>query len=179
MKKTETIHGVFVEVFGVGIVIVGKSGMGKSECALDLVARGHRLIADDVVKLSLENGQLWGEPDAALKDFLEIRGLGVLNINDLFGVASIRDHKIVEMIVEFFPFPENRDYDRLGFEENYKTYLGAKIPFVTIPVSPGRYLTTLVEVAARNYLLKLRGRFSSKDFEKRINKKLFKSSGKK
>lgn len=168
-----TMHGVLVDVFGAGILIIGKSGIGKSECALDLVLRGHRLVADDVVQIKKKPpATLYGMSMDLIKHHMEIRGLGILNIKDLFGVASIRDLKIIEIVVELVEWNSNYEYDRLGIDEHKYMILDVPIPYLKIPVSPGRNVTTVIEVAARNHLLKQRGLYSSKAFQERLNQEL-------
>jgi HPr kinase/phosphorylase len=171
-----TLHGVLVDVFGVGILLIGKSGIGKSEAALDLVLRGHRLVADDIVELRL------GAPDAVIgsgseviKHHMEIRGLGIINIKDLFGVAAVRDAKKVELAVELVEWDEEEEYDRIGLDELRYPILGVEIPMLRIPVRPGRNITTIIEVAGRNQLLKLRGHHSARDFQDQITRAIAES----
>jgi len=171
------IHGVLVDVYGVGILIIGKSGIGKSECALDLVLRGHRLVADDAVEIRKKPpATLYGTSTELIQHHLEIRGLGILNIKDLFGVAAIRDRKLVEIVVELVEWNPNYEYDRLGVDEHKYMILEVPVPYLKIPVSPGRNITTIIEVAARNNLLKQRGHYSSREFLDRVNMKLMQDS---
>lgn len=160
------MHGVLIDLYGVGVLILGKSGIGKSECALHLVTRGHRLVADDVVDMQLHGQELLGQSTDLLKNLLEVRGLGVLNIKDLFGVVSIRYEKNVEMIVELVPWSSNQPFERLGMDLESKEILGKSLPLVRIPVAPGRNVPTLIEVAARNRLLQRMGYFSAQDFSR-------------
>lgn len=168
-----TVHGVLVEVAGVGVLILGKSGMGKSECALDLVLRGHRLVADDVVKVRLKlPAVLFGEGSDLLHYHMEIRGLGIINIKHLFGVAAIRERKKIDLAVELVEWEEGREYDRLGLEEQTYSLLGVEIPLLKIPVRPGRNMTSIVEVAARNQILKEMGYHSAIEFQDRLEKRM-------
>jgi len=163
------IHGVLIDVFGVGILFLGRAGIGKSECALDLILRGHRLVADDAVVLTrAPSGDIHGQAPRPTKHFLEIRGLGVIDIKQLFGISATRDRKKVQMVVRLEDWDESVDYERTGLKEQYEQILGEKLPLVVLPVRPGRYLTPIIEVAARNYLLKRDGYFSAIELENRI-----------
>jgi len=173
-----SLHGVLIDVYGIGILILGQSGIGKSETALDLILRGHRLVADDIVEIR-KRGQrtLIGKGAEVIKYHMEIRGLGIINIKDLFGIASIRDRKKIELVVELVEWDPNQDYDRLGLEEETYTILGVEVPHLTIPVRPGRNLTTIIEVAARNQLLKIKGYHSARDFQRRLLEELLEKEG--
>jgi len=158
-------HGVLVEVFGVGILIVGKSGVGKSECALELVERGHRLVADDVVDiLSISDTLLVGSGAKLIRHHMEIRGLGIINIKQLFGVGAIRDKKQVQLVVSLEEWDSKKEYDRLGLEESVYTILGVEVPKLTIPVKPGRNIPILIETAAMNFRLVKLGFNTAKEF---------------
>lgn len=173
LTASTTLHGVLMDVFGVGIFIIGKSGIGKSECALDLILRGHRLVADDIVEIKKKPpATLSGAGAGIIKHHMEIRGLGILNIKDLFGVAATRDQKIMEIVVELVEWDPTHEYDRLGIDDQRYTILDVKIPHVVIPVRPGRNITTLIEVAARNHLLKIKGHFSAQEFNERLNREI-------
>ncbi len=164
------IHGVLLDVFGVGILILGRAGIGKSESALDLILRGHRLVADDAVILTRgPSGAIHGQAPKQTKHYLEIRGLGVIDIKQLFGVSATRDRKKVQLVVRMEDWDEKREYDRTGFDEAYEELLGEKLPLLVLPVRPGRYLTPIIEVAARNYLLKRDGHFAAAELEKKIH----------
>lgn len=163
-------HGVLLDVLGIGVLLVGKSGIGKSETALDLVVRGHRLVADDVIQLRRQGSAVMGAPAGILGHHMEIRGLGIINIEDLFGISAVRPKKKVELVVELREWVQDEEYDRLGFEDQYVDVVGAQIPKVRIPVRPGRNLATLVEVAARNQLLKLQGTNSAQAFRDTLNR---------
>ncbi len=167
------VHGVLVDVLGVGVLLLGKSGIGKSECALDLVLKGHRLVADDVVKVRLKlPAVLFGEGMDLLHYHMEIRGLGIINIKHLFGVAAIRERKKIDLAVELVDWEEDREYDRLGLEEQVYPVLGLDIPLLKIPVRPGRNVATIVEVAARNQLLKEMGYHSAVEFQDRLEQRM-------
>lgn len=173
LTASTTVHGVLVDVFGVGMLIIGKSGIGKSECALDLVLRGHRLVADDVVEVRKRPpATLRGSCSELIKHHMEIRGLGILNIKELYGVASIRDHKLIEIVVELVEWGEDFEYDRLGIDEHKHMILDVPVPYVRIPVSPGRNVAAIIEVAARNNLLKAQGYNASREFDKKLQKQL-------
>src|SRR5262247_1504392 len=146
----EMLHGVFMDILSLGVLITGDSGIGKSECALDLVVRGHRLVADDAVEVRRRGEtDLIGTCPELTRHHMEVRGLGVINIRDLFGVAATRMSKRMELVVQLERWDTGRDYDRLGLEENIWELFGVKIPLVHMPVAPGRNLAILVEVAAR------------------------------
>ncbi|HKX12865.1 MAG TPA: HPr(Ser) kinase/phosphatase [bacterium] len=173
LTASTNIHGVLMDVFGVGILIVGKSGIGKSEAALDLILRGHRLVADDIVEIKKKPpATLSGMSSEIIKYHMEIRGLGIINIEDLFGVAAIRDRKVIEIVVELVEWDPKEEYDRLGMEEQHYPILDVKVPYLKIPVRPGRNVTTIIEVAARNHLLKQRGHFSAQEFDEKLARDL-------
>ncbi len=162
-------HGVFVDVYGIGILLLGHSGIGKSECALELVQRGHRLVADDLVDFVLRSPDLlFGSATEILENHLEVRGLGVLNIKDLFGVAAVRKRKRLELVVRLVSQDEGEDWDRLGLDDEWHELLGVKIPLRRIPVRPGKNTTIVVEVAARNELLRRAGVHSAREFHQRL-----------
>jgi len=171
LTESASLHGVLMDVIGVGILLLGKSGIGKSEIALDLVTRGHRLVADDIVEVSRrKQDSVHGSGNPIIKHHMEIRGLGIINIKDLFGVAAVRDRKKIELVIELVEWDPHREYDRLGVEERFFNIVGVDLPLSTIPVRPGRNITTLVEVAARNHLLKLQGHHSAKEFAEQLNR---------
>lgn len=170
LAATTCIHGVLLDVFGVGILLIGKSGIGKSECALDLVLRGHRLVADDIVNIRKHPpATLYGAGSEIIKYHMEIRGLGIINIRDLFGISAVRDRKLIEIIVELAEWDPNLEYDRLGIDEQRYTILDVAMPLIQIPVRPGRNLSAIIEVAARNHLLKLGGHHSAKEFQEKLS----------
>lgn len=169
----EIIHGVLMDILGLGVLIVGDSGIGKSECALDLVVRGHRLVADDTVQVRRRGeSSVLGVCPEPTRHHMELRGLGIVNVRELFGVASTRVSKRVELVVQLERWDSHREYDRLGLDENVYELFGVKIPLICMPVAPGRNLATLVEVAARNQLLKARGRNAARALVARLEKQL-------
>lgn len=169
LTASATIHGVLLDIYGVGILIIGKSGIGKSEAALELILRGHRLVADDVVEIKKKPpSTLSGVSSSIIKYHMEIRGLGIINIEDLFGVAAIRDRKVIDIIIELIEWEAGQEYDRLGLEEQTYNILDVKVPHLKIPMRMGRNVTTIIEVAARNHLLKQRGHFSAQELEDKL-----------
>lgn len=162
------LHGVFVEVYGVGVLITGKSGVGKSETALDLVIRGHRLISDDIVIIKKLEDKLVGESPELTRHFMEIRGLGILDIERLYGVGSIKNYENINLVTELELWDESKEYDRLGLDERHTDILGMRIPTVTIPVRPGRNVAMIIEVATRNFRQKLLGYNAAIELNKRI-----------
>lgn len=166
------LHSVLTDVFGLGVLITGESGIGKSECALDLVDRGHRLVADDVVEIKRMSDVLVGaSPDLTLYH-MELRGLGVLNIKDLYGVSSIRMSKRIELVVNLERWDAGKEYDRLGLQEEKFMVLGVEVPLIRMPVGPGRNIALLVEVASRNQLLKERGYDAARRFSEKVDEVL-------
>jgi HPr kinase/phosphorylase len=167
-----SLHGVLLDVFGVGVLLTGPSGIGKSECALDLVLRGHRLVADDVIQVKRRAGYLEGFSPQITKHHMEVRGLGIINAADLFGAASVRDRKRVELVVEMTEWMTNEVYDRLGVDDQHETILEVGVAKVKLPIRPGRNVASIVEVAARNQLLKLRGHNAAVKFKEALEKRL-------
>lgn len=173
LAPSQSLHGVLMDVFGVGVLLLGKSGIGKSECALDLILRGHRLVADDMVSIQKRSpGVLIGSGFEVIQHHMEVRGLGIINIRSLFGLESIREQKKVELVLELVEWDTQQEYDRLGFEEKKYTVLGVELPMLKIPVTPARNLTTIIEVAARNHLLKVMGYDSALEFERKLLRKM-------
>lgn len=173
LTASTCIHGVLVDVFGVGILIIGRSGIGKSELALDLILRGHRLIADDIVNIKkIPPATLYGTSSEIIKYHMEIRGLGIINIKDLFGIAATRDRKLIELVIELEEWDPVASYDRLGMDENQYTILHVHVPFIKIPVRPGRNIAAIVEIASRNQLLKLGGHYSAREFQEQLNQEI-------
>ena len=168
-----TVHGVLMDILGLGVLIVGESGIGKSECALDLVVRGHRLVADDAVELRCraQSFVIGGCPELT-RHHMEIRGLGLINIQDMFGVAATRSSKRVELVVQLERWEAGHEYDRLGIDESHYDLLGTRIPMVRMPVAPGRNLAILVEVAARNQLLRASGHHAARRLVDRVSRQL-------
>lgn len=161
------MHGVLVDIYGVGVLILGPSGIGKSEAALELVHRGHRLVADDVVHIDRIAGNvLMGYSSELIKYHMEIRGLGIINIRDLFGVSAVRTRKRISLVTELEEWDETKDYDRTGLEEKEYEILGVKIPCLTIPVRPGRNISILIEVGAMDQRLRRLGKHSARELER-------------
>lgn len=172
LAPTASIHGVLVDVLGVGVLLIGRSGVGKSEAALDLVLKGHRLVADDVVEVTVRPPDtVWGMATELHQHHMEIRGMGILNITHLFGVAAVRDNKKIEVVVELSEVEEG-DYDRLGTEGQVWPILGVDVPLVRIPLRPGRNIASLIEVVARNQLLKYRGHDSAREFQEKVDARI-------
>jgi HPr kinase/phosphorylase len=173
LSATTSVHGVLMDVLGVGILLLGKSGIGKSEAALDLVMRGHRLVADDIVDIHKKPPDtVFGSGSEIIKHHMEIRGLGIINVKDLFGIAAVRDAKKIELVIELVEWREDEEYDRLGTEELFYRVLDIDLPQLRVPVRPGRNMTSIIEVAARNQLLKVQGHHSAKVFQERLNRAL-------
>lgn len=170
-----SLHAVLVDVYGVGCIILGKSGVGKSETALHLVACGHRLVADDVVDVRRKGMTLIGSGAELLRHHMEIRGLGIINIRDLFGVGAIRSTKRIDLVIQLEEWDPEQHYDRLGLDEEEYEILGIPVPSIRIPVRPGRNITTIVEVAARNQVLKEMGYYPAHEFNKKLLEQLSKA----
>src|SRR5687768_10511605 len=169
----EVIHGVLMDILGLGVLIVGDSGIGKSECALDLVVRGHRLVADDTVEIHRRGEKdVIGTCPELTRHHMEVRGLGVINIRDLFGVASTRTSKRIELVVRLERWDPEREYDRVGLDDSYYDLIGVRVPLVRMPVAPGRSVAILVEVAVRNQILRARGRHAARDLVARLERAL-------
>ncbi len=174
---TITVHGTLVDVYGVGLLYTGKAGVGKSECALDLVERGHRMVADDVIKITRKSANyIVGTSSEILGQHMEVRGIGIIDIEALFGIRAIRLQKRIEVEVRLTFWEDSTHYERLGIEEKYTTILGVEIPLVTIPVSPGKNITVISEVIAMNHMLKVYGEHSAQDFSRRLTERLTRSS---
>jgi len=170
LSASTCIHGVLLDIFGVGVLLVGKSGIGKSECALDLILRGHRLVSDDIVNIKKRPpSSLYGTGSEIIKYHMEIRGLGIINIQDLFGISAVRDRKVIEFVIELMEWNPTEEYDRLGIDENRYIILDVRLPLIQLPVRPGRNLSAIIEVASRNHLLKLGGHHSAKKFQEKLN----------
>jgi HPr kinase/phosphorylase len=170
------MHGVLINVYGLGVFIVGKSGIGKSECALELVKRGHMLIADDVVNIRKMSGRiLKGTGMSITKDLIEVRGLGIINVMELFGIGSILDKTEIELVIKLEEWHDLDKHERLGSNEYFYNILDIEIPQVSIPVAPGRNLAALVETASLNQRLKDKGFCTAKDLEERLQKAIEKN----
>jgi HPr kinase/phosphorylase len=166
------IHGVLLDIYGLGVLLLGDSGVGKSECALDLVVRGHRLVSDDVVEISRRGEHLLGTGPELTRYHMELRGVGIVNVKDLFGVAAVRFAKFLEYVIRLDPWRSGKRYDRLGLDEKCYEILGIELPYVEMPVGPGRNLSVLIEVAARNHLLKRKGYHPARELARRLGRRL-------
>ncbi|CAG7648788.1 HPr kinase/phosphorylase [Paenibacillus solanacearum] len=173
LAPTTTIHGVLVEIYGIGMLITGSSGIGKSETALELVKRGHRLIADDAVEIrQTADFQLIGNPPELIQHLLEIRGIGIINVMTLFGAGAVRSSKKISVVCRLETWQQERQYDRLGLDEETTKIIDTDIPVVTIPVRPGRNLAVIIEVAAMNYRLKRMGYNAALQFTNKLTESL-------
>lgn len=166
------MHGVLVEVYGVGVLITGKSGVGKSETALDLVIRGHRLISDDTVIIKKIEDMLQGRSPEITRHFMEIRGLGILDIERLYGVGSVKNDEFIEMVIELELWDDQKEYDRIGLDERFIEILGVQVSTSTVPVRPGRNVAMIIEVAARNFRQKVLGYNAANDLNEKIKRQI-------
>ena len=167
------MHAVLMDILGLGVLIAGDSGIGKSECALDLIVRGHRLVADDTVDVRRRAETiLIGTCPELTRHHMELRGLGVINVKDLFGIASTRLSKRVELVVQLERWDVTREYERLGLDDEFQDILGIRVPLIRMPVAPGRSIATLVEVAARNQLLRARGYHAARTLAMKLDEAL-------
>ncbi len=168
---TVTLHGTLVDVFGVGVLILGKSGVGKSECALELVERSHRLVADDMVEIRvIDESLLMGSGSPVLKHHMEIRGLGIINIREIFGIRSVRNRKRIELVVMLEEWDSTKQYDRLGLDETCYSILDLHVPYIMVPVRPGRNIPIIVETAALNQRLRKLGINSAKELDDNLQR---------
>ena len=166
-----TRHGVLVEVYGEGILLMGDSGVGKSEAAVELLKRGHRLIADDAVEIRrVDETKLIGTAPELIRNYIELRGIGIINVAKLFGMGAVRTENEIDLVVNIVPWNTQEVYDRLGLEDKLTEILGVKVPIVTIPITPGRNLAMILEVAAMNNRQKKLGYNSAQEFTEQINK---------
>ncbi len=173
LAERTVLHGVLLDVLGLGVLITGESGIGKSESALDLIARGHRLVADDTVEVRRRaETRLVGSCPELTRYHMEIRGLGIINIKELFGIAATRTSKLVELAVQLERWDEQREYDRLGIDDTFLEVLGIRLPLIRMPVAPARNIAILVEVAARNQLLRARGYHAARLLAQRLDETL-------
>ncbi len=157
LAPVTTVHGVLMDVFGVGILITGSSGVGKSETAMELIKRGHRLVADDSVLIKRVENELVGTAPERIRYFMELRGIGIINVKSMYGSGSVLGEKEVGIVMQLEPWQKDKEYDRLDGESKMENILGLQVPKLTVPVTPGRNLAILIEVAARNHLLKQMG----------------------
>ena len=168
-----SIHGVLVDVYGEGVLITGESGIGKSEAALELIKRGHRLVSDDVVELrKVSDETLIGSAPDITKHFIELRGIGIIDVKTLFGVSSVRDTKNIDLVIKLEEWDKDKEYDRLGLEEEYTEYLGNKVVCHRIPIRPGRNLAVICESAAVNHRQKKMGYNAAQDLYNRVQNSL-------
>ncbi|MEA1986872.1 MAG: HPr(Ser) kinase/phosphatase [Candidatus Marinimicrobia bacterium] len=171
------IHGGLIDVYGVGILLTGKSGIGKSEIALDLVERGHRLVADDIVNIEKTDDRiLMGYGEELLQNTLEIRGLGIVNVRNAFGIRAVRARKRIEQHVELYRWDVNKEYERFGLEDEYSKILDIDIPFIKLPIYPGKNITVILETIALTYLQKLYGEDPAKELQEKLLKKMNKKN---
>ncbi|MEK4230628.1 HPr(Ser) kinase/phosphatase [Solibacillus sp. FSL H8-0538] len=169
LAPTTAIHGVLVDIYGIGVLIMGKSGVGKSETALELIKKGHRLVADDSVEIRQEaENMLIGNPPPLLENLLEIRGIGIINIMTLFGASAVRPYKRITLVVELETWDPDKGYDRLGLDEEKMKIIDTNVTKLTIPVQPGRNVSVIIEVAAMNYRLKKMGVNAAEEFARRL-----------
>ncbi len=170
LAPRSTLHGVLLDVYGVGVLITGESGVGKSEAALELVKRGHQLVADDVVDVcKVNDNRLTGEAPETIRHFMEIRGIGIIDIKAMFGIGAVTTTKSIDMVIHLENWKENKAYDRLGLTEEYTSIMDVKIPQLVLPVRPGRNLAIIIEVAARNFSLKKMGYSAAREMDNRLN----------
>lgn len=172
----KSIHATLVDVFGLGILLTGKSGIGKSECALDLVHRGHSLVGDDLITLRYLDEKLVGRPGRDFGHFMEIRGVGIVNVERMFGIERTRRQKKIDLQIELMPWQENMDYERFGLSNIVAEHLGVKLPIIYLPVSPGKSVSVIVEVAAMNMTLKGVGYDAAEDFNQKIHEEIRKKA---
>jgi len=177
LAPTVQIHGVLLEIFGLGVLLVGESGIGKSESALDLISRGHRLIADDIILIKRRpDSVLEGTSPEPLRHLMEVRGMGVINVEELFGVTAVRRSKTVELMVSLDKWKAGQVYDRLGLEMSYREISGVELPLLLLPVAPGRNISNLIEVGVRNHLLKLKGVNRAREMVDRLDEQLMRDN---
>lgn len=173
-----TRHGVLLDIYGVGVMITGDSGIGKSEVAIELIMRGHRLVADDAVELRMVSNQLIGTAPEVIRHYIELRGIGVLDVRQLFGMRAIKLESELDLVVHFEPWDDTKFYDRLGIEDHYTEILGVQVPIVTIPVRPGRNLASIVEVASMNNRHRRVGYNAAEELARRVDQRADRGSGK-
>ena len=166
------MHGVLVQIFGLGTLIIGESAVGKSEAALDLVLRGHKLTADDMVVIEKNDDEITGKPTEMGENLLQIRGLGIIDVRALYGESATVNSSRIGLVVELEEWQKGHQYSLVGLRERRYRILGVNLPYLKLPVKPGRNMATLIEVAARNQILKNRGIFTARELDKRLRKRL-------
>lgn len=175
LAPTISIHGVLVDVYGEGVLIMGESGIGKSEAALELIKRGHRLVSDDVVEISkVSDITLVGTAPDITRHFIELRGIGIIDVKTLFGVESVKDTQTIDLVIKLEEWDKEREYDRLGLEEEYTEFLGNKVVCHSLPIRPGRNLAVIVESAAVNHRQKKMGYNAAQELYRRVQANLAK-----
>ena len=178
LAPTITRHGVLVDVYGEGVLLMGESGIGKSETALELIKRGHRLVADDAVEIKkVAENRLIGSAPELIRHYMEIRGIGIIDIKAMYGIGAVINNKAIYMVIYLEFWDNNKEYDRLGLTDEYMDVLGVKLPKVTVPVRPGRNLAIIVEVAVRNWRLKNLGYNAAQELDNQLNAMLQLNSG--
>ena len=173
LVPSTSLHGVLLEIYGLGVLLIGESGVGKSESALDLITRGHSLVADDKVTIKrYPNGELIGFSEGPLRHHMELRGIGIINVQDLFGLASVRERTSIDLVIELEHWQQGQPYERLGLDETLFHILETPCPYLRMPVALGRNVSILVEIAARNHVLKLQGHHSAREFARKLEAQL-------
>ena len=174
-----TRHGVLVEVFGVGLLLMGESGLGKSEAAVELLKRGHRLVADDAVEIrKVTTGSLVGTAPKLIRNYVELRGIGIINVAKMFGMSAVKDENPIDLVVNIVPWDNNEAYDRLGLNDQYMEILDVQVPMNTIPITPGRNLAVILEVAAMNNRQRKMGYNAALEFTQQIDRHFEANKGK-
>ena len=169
LAPRSTVHGVLLDVYGLGVLLTGESGVGKSEAALELVKRGHQLVADDVVDIrKVSENRLIGESPETIRHFMEIRGIGIIDIRQMYGIGAVLMNKSIDMVIHLELWQENKNYERFGLNDQYTAIMGVKIPQIVLPVRPGRNLAVVIEVAARNLGLKRLGYSAASELDRRL-----------
>ena len=167
----QTRHGVLMDVYGQGVLITGESGIGKSECALELLNHGHQLVADDVVDICRLGRELFGEAPEMVRDLMELRGVGIVDIKKIFGIGSVEHRKRIDLVIEIDPWSADKEYDRLGTMDRTVSILDVSVPLLEIPVRPGRSLATIVEIAARSWSLRAEGYNAAEELDRRLRER--------
>ena len=174
-----TLHGVLVDVYGMGVLLTGESGVGKSEAALELVRRGHQLVADDVVDVCrITENRLIGESPETVRHFMEIRGIGIIDIKAMYGISAVLTSKTIDLVIHLEAWKEKKAYDRLGLSEDFTTIMDVRVPQLVLPVRPGRNVAVVIEVAARNFSLKQMGYSAAQELDRRLNDMMMNASKK-